>query len=264
MQTTEKELKDYAKAYCVFYKGRELVKKGQYDEGQKLLCQSVKMIGPAVVDQVGAVYAETDLQFTMADYHEYMGKAYIGKRNFAMALDHFHQWANHIVNYYGRDDIRLVPCYVQMAKASEHIDFARDELGKINLNSIFVFCQCMKVAMNIEMCYAKNMEIPANYYMKAYNIQKAQRGLDDSSTASLRDDILCFYWGNCLAMKIEQTLFMAETFIPLLLLLLLSIHKLCWYTLLVFIICVAAFIVWRIFDAIIDTWLTWRHYNAIL
>jgi hypothetical protein len=146
----------------------------------------------------------------------------------------------------------------------QQTDPAIEELQTIDTTTLYGFCKYVKGITNVSMCYAKNMELPAKYYLKAYNIQKMHRGLDNSYTASLKDEILYFFWGNCLAMKTEQTLFMAEAFIPLLLLFLLLIHKPCWETIVVFIICVGVFVVWRILDIIIETWLTWRHYKTIL
>ena len=147
---------DFTKAFGLFTKGKVLVNGESYNEGMDLLRQSYNMVGRDGAKNMTILMSEANTtDGYLAEYHELMGRGYLGMKDYENAIEHFKKWLDVLSSEYGRGSVRLSKCHLWLARAYSNIN----EYG-----------------WNVELSFQKNMAKPLQHYKAAYELLETQNG----------------------------------------------------------------------------------------
>ena len=230
---------DYTKAFGIFNKGKALVNEGTYEEGMDLLRQSYNIVGRDGAKNMTILIAETNVtDGYLAEFHELMGRGYLGIKDYEHAIEHFKQWIEEISAKYGRDSAKLAKCHLWLARTWKNIN-----VYGFNVNSSF----------------QKNMEKPVYHYKAAYELLKSRNG-DSVELSTLKNEITRFFVSRVCTLQMTHSIWMSFLLIPLFIIILI-IWGFSWRSLIMIIAFTGVFLLWRIINLCIMVGLTWKHHQ---
>lgn len=230
---------DYTRAFELFRNGKALVNGGQYDEGIDNLRQSLNMVGKDGAKNMTILMSEaTTTDGFMAEFHELMGRGYLGLKKYEQAIEHFKQWMEELTTKYGQNSIKLAQCHLWLAKTYKNIH-------------VFDF--------DVIKSFQKNMEKPIYHYKTAYELLKSQNG-NPAELAALKDEIVQFFCSKVCTLQMAKSIWMSFLLIPLSIVILL-IWGFSWRSLWIILLFIGAFLLWRIINLCIVVGMTWKHHQ---
>lgn len=233
---------DYTNAFGLFTKGKALVNGGSYSEGMDLLRQSFNMVGRDGAKNMTILISETSTtDGYLAEYHELMGRGYLGVKDYENAIKHFRQWMEELTTKYGRDGVKLAKCHLWLARTWKH-------------NIIYGF--------DVDRTFQKNMEKPVHHYKVAYELLESQGG-SNADIDALKEEIVQFFCGKVCTLQMIKSIWMSFLLIPLSVVIL-FIWGFSWRSLLTIIAFTSAFLLWRIINLCIVVGMTWKHHQKIV
>lgn len=233
---------DYTKAFELFCKGKALVNGESYNEGLDLLRQSYNMVGREGAKNMTIIMSEANTtDGYLAEYHELMGRGYLGLKDYENAAEHFKQWKEVLSTLYGRDSIKLANCHLWLARTWKH-------------NIIYGF--------DVDRTFQKNMEKPIHHYKVAYVLLESQGG-SNADVEALKKEIVQFFCGKVCTLHMIKSIWMSFLLIPLSIVIL-SIWGFSWRSLITIIAFIGAFLLWRIINLCIVVGMTWKHHQKIV
>lgn len=230
---------DYTKAFGLFKEGKSLVNGGRFDEGLDLLRQSYNMVGRDGAKNMTILMSEANTtDGFMAEFHELMGRGYLGLKKYEQAIEHFKQWMEELKTKYGQDCVKLAQCHLWMARTWKNIN---------------------TYSFNVEASFQKNMEKPIYHYKAAYELLESQNG-NPSDLSALKNEITQFFISKVCAIQMAKSIWIAFLLIPLSIVILL-IWGFSWRSLWIILLFIGAFLLWRIINLCIVVGMTWNHHQ---
>lgn len=231
---------DYTKAFGLFKEGKALVNEGRFDEGLDLLRQSYNMVGRDGAKNMTILLSEANTtDGFMAEFHELMGRGYLGQKKYEQAIEHFKQWMEELTTKYGQNSIKLAQCHLWMARTWKNIN---------------------TYGFNVDASFQKNMEKPIYHYKTAYELLESQNG-NPGDLSALKAEITQFFISKVCTLQMIKSIWMSFLLIPLAILILI-IWGFTWHSLTIILIFIAAFLLWRAINLALVLWLTWKHHST--
>lgn len=257
-------MEGYVEAYVLFGRGRQSFIAKKYNEAIDFFRRAYNLVGGDGLRMLENLFEGTSVNYvTQQEFHATMCKSYYQIGEYEKALEQANMWRVHIIQHYGNDSILLVDCYKQLAliHAKLKLPEKQFEEERGNYHSWTELFNLIKIYVQVYPLSLLNLQLPMDYYMKAYNLLKAKQGSSHPDTKNLKQEIVDFQWGEWLAMQIEKSLWIATFLVPLLIMLIPLLFGLTWKALSFFAVYITFFIIWRIADAAWVSWMTYRHYQ---
>lgn len=256
---------EYAKAYVLFSKGEKCIGEKKFCEGIDLFRQAYNLVGEDGLTMMGNLLEGlSEYYMTPKKYHKTMCLAYYKSGGYENALEHAMLWRNYVITRGENENEELVGCYKYLALIHMKLKLPEKDLHNIQLETwkeIYVY---IRTLFQVYPVFLRNMELPIEYYDKAYSIQKKLKGIEHDETKELKKEIVYFYVEQWTTMQIERFLWIAILFIPLLAVITLLAYGLTLRALTYFTLGVTVFIIWRILHTTFILWLTYRHYQKAI
>lgn len=259
MESDEQRLNEFADAILIFSMGKQLVNHGEYAEGLDRLRQSFNLMGQDGARTLSNIFDNQTSDGYLAEYHELMGRAYHGLKDYDLALEHFNQWTELIRDKCGNNSVKLAKCYQWTGRTWRYISVYDKELSKLSYEGMRGLWQYIQIALNYSTREEKNMEQPVKYYKMAYELLIANNG-SKAEVEGLKQEIVTFFCKVAATVHLIQTIVFSLAFIPLLVIVLL-IWGFSMKSLAVFSASLGIFVLWRFIDYFIVFGLTYVHHQ---
>lgn len=260
-------MEGYIDAYTLFSKGELCFAQKRYNETIDLLREAYNLIGEDGLKKIGNLFKGTSEKYIKQhEFYAMMCKSYYCLEKYENALEYGNKWRNDIFNHYGHESILLVDCYKYLALIHAKLklpekEFAKEREGDQTWAQIF---DTMRTDIRVYPLSLLNIQIPMEYYMKAYNLLKSKNGVEHEEAKNLKQEIVEYQSGCWLTMQVERTLWLAIFLIPVMGVIIPIVTGFTWKALGLFLLGISFFMVWRIINAIIIVTITYRHYQKAI
>ncbi len=260
-------MEGYMEAYALFSKGELCFAQKKYNETIDLLREAYNLLGEDGFKMIDNLCNGTSEKYIKQhEFHATMCKSYYFLEKYEMALDQGNKWKYDIMNHYGHESILLVDCYNYLALIHTRLrlpekEFAKEREGDQTWGQIF---DTMRTYVRVYPLSLLNIQIPMDYYMKAYNLLKNRKGIEHEETKNLKQRIVEYQSERWLTMQVERTLWLATFLVPVMAIIIPIVAGFTWKALGLFLLGISSFMVWRIINAIIIVTITYRHYQKAI